>query len=107
MAVPRGGRVDLLAVEPASGCLVIIELKGSERKARAPDPKKGGDAWQQAEAYAGRLHAHRKEFYPFFERLARVLARHHGAPEALQQLQLDPEHRPRTCVAWPGSGFRF
>ncbi|AKF05865.1 hypothetical protein [Sandaracinus amylolyticus] len=94
-------KIDLLAVDPSRGRWTVIELKKSEAAARANDPRKGGDAWAQARAYAQRLHAERAELYPFFERIARALARHHGAPSAMCELRVDAEHVPDVLVAWP------
>ncbi|UJR81531.1 hypothetical protein [Sandaracinus amylolyticus] len=94
-------KIDLLAVDPSRGRWIVIELKKSEAAARAHDPKKGGDAWAQARAYASRLHAQRAELYPFFQRIARALAAHHGSPGAMRELRVDPEHLPDVIVAWP------
>jgi hypothetical protein len=103
--LPEGDTLDLLGVEPASGRLLAIVLEGSRAEARAEDPSKGGDARAQAKLYADLLYRDRRELYPFFERLARALARHHRGPEALRSLRLDPARRPRCAVWWPeGSG---
>jgi hypothetical protein len=91
--LPSGDKLDILGVEPASGHLVIVEFKRSERDARG--------ARQQAEAYAHSLHAHRAALYPFFERLARALARAHDGPLVMQTVTLDPDHTPHVRVAWP------
>lgn len=104
--LPSGDKLDLLAVNIRTGRLVVIELKASESAARERDANKGGDAWEQAVQYASALHDHRTDLYPFFERLARALGRHHGGPRELVNLALDPEATPETAVSWPGGGFR-
>lgn len=97
---PEGDTLDLLGVEPASGRLLVIVLTGSRAEARKEDPDKGGDARAQAKLFADRLYRDRRELYPFFERLARGLARHHRGPESFQNLRLDPARRPRCAVWW-------
>jgi hypothetical protein len=104
--LPSGGKLDLLCADPHERCLVVVELKDSKAAARRSDPGKGGDAWAQARSYAAELHEHRLELYPFFERLGRALARHHGAPAEMRALTLDPDRAPRALVSWPGGGFR-
>ena len=100
--LPDGNKIDLLGVEPSSGRLVVIELKASEAGARKSDPRKGGDAWAQSQSYADTLYRYRDRLYPFFERLGRALARHHGSPPEMPSLRLDPAHLPLACVSWPG-----
>jgi hypothetical protein len=94
-------RLDILGVDPVRGQLVVVELKESEKAARRDDPKKGGDAWAQARRYAVRLFESRTDYYPFFERLARALARAHAAPKVLADITLDPDLEPRLEVLWP------
>lgn len=103
--LPSTGKTDLIGVDPATGRLVIIELKSTEADARGSAGKKGGDAWHQARSYAAEVHAHRRELYPFFQRLARALAQNHDAPPEVCGVTLDPEHMPDACVSWPGGGF--
>lgn len=100
---PEVGKLDLLGIEPAASRLVVIELKGSESKAKRVDRVKGGDAWSQAEAYADALVEHRHVLYPYFQDLARVMARLHGAPASVVNAELDLERRPRTEVSWPSA----
>ena len=104
--LPSGDKIDILAVRPRSRRLVVVELKASAAAAAEYDAKKGGDAREQAKAYARELYAHRAVLYPFFQRLFRALARHHGAPPQVQQLELDPDAPPEAVVAWPGRGVR-
>jgi len=99
--LPQGGRLDLLAVRPSAQRLVVIELKGSQNEARRHDHAKGGDAWDQARGYAAEIHRHRGELYPFFQRLARVMGRHHNAPRLMREVVLAPEQPPEVCVLWP------
>ena len=101
--LPDGSKLDLLGVEPATGRLVVIELKDSEQAARKNDGKKGGDAWRQAEHYARLVYEHREDLYPFFERLARAQARGVAAAEQLAELRVSMELEPRQLVWWPGS----
>ncbi len=103
--LPSGTKVDLLCADPASQRLVVIELKDSERAARKGDPRKGGDAWQQARTYAAEIFAYRDALYPYFQSLGRALARAHGAPEAMGALTLNSTLAPTTWVSWPGGGF--
>jgi len=98
---PEGGTVDLVGVEPASGRLLVVVLKGSRAESRKEDQDKGGDARAQATLYADRLYRDRRELYPFFERLARAMAQHHGGPRSLRNLRLDPGRKPRCAVWWP------
>lgn len=97
-----GLRIDLVAVDPRRGRFSTVELKATQRHAERADAKKGGTALAQAERYARALHERRTELYPYFERLARALACHHGGPRQMQELRVDPEHVPDACVAWPG-----
>lgn len=95
-----GDKLDLLAVDLSARALVVVELKRSHDAARAPD-RHGRDAAAQADHYADLLHQHRQALYPYFQRLARALARHHDGPEAMRTLLLDPEQRPRALVWTP------
>jgi hypothetical protein len=99
---PEGGRLDILGVDPVRSQLVVIELKSSGQAAQKPEAKKVGNALAQAEDYADRLFRLRQVFYPFFQRLARAMARAHGAPPAMVGVELDPQLRPRAEVLWPG-----
>ena len=103
--LPSYGKIDVLSADPEQGCLVIIELKKSEHEARIVSGKKGGNAWDQARAYANMVHRHRHKLYPFFERLGRALAHNHSAPEEMRDLSLDFDKEPRTLVSWPGGRF--
>jgi hypothetical protein len=98
---PVGGRMDILGVDLAQRRLVVVELKASARHAAKVDARKGGDATQQAEAYAELLFRERAVLYPFFERLARAMARIYQGPEAMKQLRLDMTLGPSVLVAAP------
>jgi len=94
---PTGGKLDILAVDLRLGELVVIELKESLAKCQG--------ATIQAEEYAALLHVHRRAFIPYFEQLARALARRYGGPEKMRVLSLQPDHRPRTEVWFPQMVF--
>jgi hypothetical protein len=96
-----GGKLDLLAVNPSARQLVVIELKGSRAKTSERD-KHGRDALQQAEHYAEVLWQHKDETYPFFEKLARAMARVYDGPETMLEVELDRSLPPATAVWWPG-----
>ena len=96
--LPSGKKLDLLCVDPLGRRLVVVELKADEATARS-----SGAA--EARQYAEEIHQHRAELYPFFQRLARTLARHHHAPALLHNLELDPNLPPQSAVSWPGSAF--
>jgi hypothetical protein len=104
--LPSGAKLDLLCADPSARRLVVVELKDSEPGARRSDSSKGGDAWQQAHTYAAELHEYRRELYPFFQRLGRALAHHHGALSDMRTLELDLDQPPSALVSWPGGGFR-
>ena len=93
-----GKKLDLLAVDLERCRLVVIELKSNRTKLHQPD-RHGRDAQAQAEHYAALLYAGRATYYPFFERLARALAKVHSGPEAMQTLVLDPNAHP-DALAW-------
>lgn len=99
-------RIDILAVLPGEGRLVVIELKKDERTARAKDSAKGGDAWDQANSYASLLFQQRATLYPYFQRLGRALAVAHEAPETMRTLALRDES-PKVLIGWPGGEFRW
>jgi hypothetical protein len=94
-------RIDLLAVNPETGRLLVIELKRSCAEGKRTDTRKGGDAMAQARSYAAALHRDRTELYPYFERLARALARVHSGPPSMQSLRLDAKHVPDVQVMFP------
>ena len=100
--LPEGSKLDILGVEARTGRLVVIELKASEKSARKVEVEKGGNAWAQASSYAKKLHSHRVQLYPFFQRLGRALAALHQAPTDMLSLRIDPHHLPVACVCWPG-----
>jgi hypothetical protein len=102
---PDRSKLDLLGVEPATGRLVVVELKKSEAEANSVDSRKSGDAWAQAAHYSDVLYLHRAIYYEFFGRLARVMAKLHDAPLAMRQVQIEPEQAPATAVWWPGSEY--
>lgn len=97
VASGRGDKLDLLAVDLGARALVVIELKRSWEATQKVD-RHGRDAEEQAEHYAELLYEHRQVLYPFFERVARALARHHDGPEAMRSQSLDPGHHPRAIV---------
>lgn len=103
--LPSGRKIDILCADPEGQCLVVVELKDSEKEAFLVERSKVGNAWDQARAYAEEIYEHRGEFYPFFQRLGRALARHHGAPARMRDLTLDLGKSPRCAVSWPGGGF--
>lgn len=94
-------RIDLLCVNPETGKLLVIELKRSHSESMRKDAGKGGDAMAQARSYAAALYRDRVELYPYFERLARALAKVHGGPASMQSLRLDAEHVPDAQVLCP------
>jgi hypothetical protein len=96
----RGGKLDLLAVDAHSCELAVIELKESKAKARQTD-KNGRNAQAQAEHYASLLHTYRNELYPFFERLAHVLAKHYQGPPEIVELRIPANHKPHALVWCP------
>jgi hypothetical protein len=99
LTLPVGpGKVDLLAVDPRTGRVVVIECKKSAVAAEAKD-RHGLDAAQQADAYAAVIWEHRRELYPFFERLLGAIAAVY-AP-GLGAVSLDPTGAPTTAVWWP------
>lgn len=96
----RGDKLDILAVDVAARQLVVVELKRSAEATHASD-KNGRVAIEQARYHAAALYEHRLEYYPFFERLARALAKRHGGPLAMQELVLGRDLRPRAVVWVP------
>jgi Holliday junction resolvase-like predicted endonuclease len=95
------GKIDILAIDANTRRLAVVEVKSSQREARAVDAKKGGDALAQAKQYAVQIHEERQALFPFFERLARALARAHDGPEWMKTVTLDPEQTPQAFVCWP------
>ena len=93
--LPSGVRLDILAVRPEQGRLVVVELKSDERAARE-------SADEQGRGYAQEIHAYRRELYPFFQRLARAMAKVHGAEAGMDEVVLDEGVEPEVVVAWPG-----
>ena len=93
--LPSGVRLDILAVRPEQGRLVVVELKSDERAAR-------GSADEQGQGYAQEIHAYRRELYPFFQRLAQAMAEVHGAEAGMDRVVLDEGVEPEVVVAWPG-----
>lgn len=102
--LPGRVRIDILGVDLTTRRWVIVELKRSAAEATRTSARKGGDAAAQARAYTLALQEHRAELYPYFQRVARALARHHDGPPAMRALEVDPDHVPETLVAWPGRG---
>lgn len=86
-------KLDLLSVDLVARRLVVIELKS-----RAGSTGRGGSPQDQAERYAEWLHQGRAFFVPFFQRLARALARAYDGPPELQELTLEVERRPQVLL---------
>ena len=89
------GKLDILAIRPEQGRLVVVELKSDEQAAR-------GSADEQGRGYAQEIYSYRRELYPFFQRLARAMARVHGAGAGMDEVVLDEGMEPEVVVAWPG-----
>lgn len=98
------GKLDLLALDPALGQLVVIELKGSRDKLTVRDMH-GHDAAEQARHYADVLFQNRQELYPFLEDLARITARVWSGPQSMRDVTLDPDRAPR-CEVWGPPDYR-
>lgn len=85
-------KIDVLAVDPTCGRLVVIEAKESDVAVRRDN------AASQAAGYCDQLTAYAEELFPFFSRLLTALARIYGASESIA---LNPELRPRWEIWWP------
>jgi len=88
----NANKIDVLAVDPTSGQLVVIEAKESEAAVR----RDGAAA--QAEGYCEQLTEHADELFPFLSRLLIALARLYDAPEPVA---LNRGLRPRWEIWWP------
>jgi hypothetical protein len=98
---PDGGKLDLLAVDPANGQLVVIELKKSAQAGQMRN-RDGLDAEGQAQKYAAHLYRYRTSFQPFAVRLLGAMARIHAQEAGLDGLLVELSREPRTEVWWPG-----
>jgi hypothetical protein len=93
---PSGSaKLDLLAVDLRQRRLVVIELKSTATSAGV-----GGTAQQQAERYARWLHDGRQFFTPFFQRMARAMARAYDGPQEMQTLTLIDAAPPTTRIVF-------
>jgi hypothetical protein len=97
---PNRDKLDVLALDPLDGRLVVIEAKGSKNAALKERDGKGRTASEQATSYAARLMAHSSECTPYFQRLAVAIGRVY-APER-EAVRVDGSLAPRCEVWWPG-----
>jgi hypothetical protein len=96
----NGDKLDILAVDVHSHELVVIELKRSEAEIQSRSKHERG-AEGEAAYYAGVLHSYRSEYYPFFQRLARAMAKIYDGPKEMNEIELKPDHMPRIEVWFP------
>ncbi len=88
----NANKIDILAIDPARGQLVVIEAKESDLAVR----RDGAAA--QAAGYCAQLAEHADELLPFFARLAAALARIYSVPD---DVVLDRALPARWEVWWP------
>lgn len=92
------GKLDVLAIEEATGRLVVIEAKESESKALH------AATLEQATAYESVLTACWPEYLGYFRRLATALGRIYAPTDAVPSISEDASLR--TEVWWPGGRRR-
>ena len=95
---PSSDKIDILAIDTASGQLVVVEAKKSEAAATRDRDKKGRTASEQAAEYVAQIALHASECSPFFMRLAAALARVYRNGESVP---FDPHLPARWEVWWP------
>ena len=88
--LPSGGRIDLLAVDPDSGQLVVIELKG--------DGGSTGSALTQARDYAREVEEYAVLLLRFFDQLAAAMG---AGYRRWSMPQIGPEAEVGVEVWWP------
>jgi hypothetical protein len=102
LRLPEGpGKIDLLAFDPASRRLVVIECKAGERDVRKPD-RHGWPAARQADEYAAAIWRSRDELYPYLGALALAMGRAYAPDVDEGSFVLDAAAPPTTAVWWPG-----
>ena len=92
------GKLDVLAIDEASGRLVVIEVKEAEGKAL------DGATLEQALAYVNLLTASWPEYVAYFRRLATALG--HIYDPSVPVPALSDDTPPRCEVWWPGGHRR-
>lgn len=85
-------KIDVLAIDAATGQLVVVEAKESDAAVRRDD------AAGQAQAYCEQLTEHADELFPFFTRLFMALARVYNAPPTIALNRALPA---RWEIWWP------
>lgn len=88
----NANKIDVLAVDPTCGQLVVIEAKESDAAVRRDG------AAMQADRYCEQLTEHAEELFPFFARLLGALARIYDASDTIT---VDRGLRPRWEIWWP------
>jgi hypothetical protein len=96
---PNQDKLDVLALDARTGCLVVIEAKSTKNAALHERDAKGRTASEQAVSYAARLLTHSVECTPYFQRLAVALGRIYGAVRPT--VDIDGAALPRCELWWP------